>query len=256
VLRSARSFGRRLLGVQRTPTYYLPWLVRPGLECVLVLNNVEARFKTGFNKGPFAASVVQYDAGGTVVGRHDVELDDPTATAEVRLAAEGPNAGFATVAGARIFSDQYVTLSDGTAYTATHGRHEFVERYPRVVRILLGLAGALAAAAGRTLPLFVKDQYLYLGAGFRSHLLVMNLSNVANRVRLVVTGERGERIERVLAIRPMGSHLLDVSQLGIVPAKATSVVRARLEANAWFNLYVVGAGRKDLEGPLSFMHVK
>jgi hypothetical protein len=256
VLRSARSLGRRVLGVRRMPTYYLPWLVRPGLECVLVLNNVESRFKTGFNQGPFAASVVQYDARGAVVGRHDVELGDSTATAEVRLAAEGSDAGFATVAGARIFSDQYVTLSDGTAYTATHGRHEFVERYPRGVRILLGLAGALAAAAGRTLPLFAKDQYLYLGAGFRSHLLVMNLSNIANRVRLVVTGPHGERVERVMKLRPMGSHLLDVSRLGLVPAAGTSVVRARLEANAWFNLYVVGAGRKDLEGPLSFMHVK
>ncbi len=244
MLGSARSLGRRVLGVRRTPTYYLPWLVRPGLEGVLVVNNVESRFKTGFNKGPFAAAIV------------NVELDDPTATAEVRLDAEGSNAGFATVAGARIFSDQYVTLSDGTAYTATHGRHEFVERYPRVLRILLGLAGALAAAAGRTLPLFVKDQYLYLGAGVRSHLLVMNLSNIANRVRVVVTGERGVRVERVMKLRPMGSHLLDVSRLGIVAAEATSVVRARLEANAWFNLYVVGAGRNDLEGPLSFMHVK
>ena len=256
MLGRARSLGRRVLGVRRTPTYYLPWLVRPGLECVLVVNNVESRFKTGFNRGPFAVAVVQYDARGAVVGRHNVELDDPTATAEVRLDAEGSNAGFATVAGARIFSDQYVTLSDGTAYTATHGRHEFVERYPRVLRILLGLAGALAAAAGRTLPLFVKDQYLYLGAGVRSHLLVMNLSNVANRVRVVVTGERGVRVERVMKLRPMGSHLLDVSRLGIVAAEATLVVRARLEANAWFNLYVVGAGRNDLEGPLSFMHVK
>ena len=256
MLGRARSLGRRVLGVRRTPTYYLPWLVRPGLECVLVVNNVESRFKAGFNRGPFAAAVVQYDARGAVVGRHNVELDDPTATAEVRLDAEGSNAGFATVAGARIFSDQYVTLSDGTAYTATHGRHEFVERYPRVLRILLGLAGALAAAAGRTLPLFVKDQYLYLGAGVRSHLLVMNLSNVANRVRVVVTGERGVRVERVMKLRPMGSHLLDVSRLGIVAAEATLVVRARLEANAWFNLYVVGAGRNDLEGPLSFMHVK
>lgn len=256
MLRSARSLGRRLLGVRRIPTYYLPWLARPGLECVIVLNNIESRFKTGFNKGPFGTSVVQYDARGDVVGRHDVELGDSTATAEVRLDAEGGGGGFATVAGARIFSDQYVTLSDGNAYTATHGRHEFIERYPRIVRVLLGLTGALAAAAGRTLPLFVKDQYLYLGAGFRSHLLVMNLSNVTNRIRVVVTGENVAGIERIVKLRPMGSSLLDVSQLGLASAEATTVVRARLEANAWFNLYVVGAGREDLAGLLSFMHVK
>jgi hypothetical protein len=29
-----------------------------------------------------------------------------------------------------------------------------------------------------------------------------------------------------------------------------------LEGNAWFNLYVVGAGPRDLDGPLSVMHVK
>jgi hypothetical protein len=126
VLRSARSLGRRVLGVQRTPTYYLPWLVRPGLECVLVLNNVEARFKTGFNKGPFAASVVQYDAGG-IRGRPPRRRArrshrDGRGTAR----RGGRQAGFATVAGTRIFSDQYVTLSYGTAYTATHGRQEFV----------------------------------------------------------------------------------------------------------------------------------
>ena len=256
MLRSARSLGRRLLGVRRTPTDYLPWLVRPGLECVLVLNNVESRFKTGFNKGPFAASVVQYDGRGSVIGRYDVELGDSTATAEVRLDAIGYEAGFATVAGERIFSDQYVTLSDGATYTATHGRHEFVERYPRVVRALLEISGDLAGLAGRTLPLFVKDQYLYLGESCRSHLLVMNLSNAANRVRVVVSGGHGERVERVVRLRPMGSHLLDVSSLGIVPTETTSAVRARLEANAWFNFYVVGAGRKDLEGALSFMHVK
>ena len=44
---SLRGLAQRLLGVRRTPTYYLPWLTRPGLECVLLLNNVEARLKAG-----------------------------------------------------------------------------------------------------------------------------------------------------------------------------------------------------------------
>ena len=255
MLGSARSLGRRVLGVRRTPTYYLPWLVRPGLDCVLVLNNVESRFRPEFNKGPFAASVVQYDARGAVIGRHDVQLEDPTATAEVRLAADGAGTGFVTFTAARIVSDQYVTLSDGTSYTATHGRHEFVERYPRLIRILLAGAGRLGAAFGRTLPVFVKDQYLYLGAGCRSHVLLMNLSNVTNRVRVVVTAQ-DERRRRLVTIPPMGSHLLDVTTFALRSAESISVVRARFEANAWFNLYVVGAGRKDLAGPLSFMHVK
>src|SRR5262249_47441692 len=184
----------------------------------------------------------------------DVRLDHPTATAEVRLDADGAGVGFVTVAG-DLFSDQYVTLSDGASYTATHGRHEFVERYPGPIRVLLAAARALAAVIGRTVPLFVKDQYLYLGAGSRSHVLLMNLSNVTNHVRVVVTGP-GERHERLVTVAPMGSHLLDVTTLGLVSAESISVVHARFEANAWFNLYVVGAGRKDLDGPLSFMHVK
>ncbi|HET7875261.1 MAG TPA: hypothetical protein VFN71_07025 [Methylomirabilota bacterium] len=64
---SLRALARRLLGVTRVPTYYLPWLTRPGLECTLVLHNVEARFKPGYNEGPFAVSVTQYDADSAVV---------------------------------------------------------------------------------------------------------------------------------------------------------------------------------------------
>ena len=256
MLRAARSLARRALGVRRTPTYYLPWLSRPGLECVLVLNNIESRFKTGFNQGPFPASVVQYDAGGAVVRRYDVALGDSAATAEVRLEPAASGAGFVTVAGDRIFSDQYVTLSDGAAYTATHGRHEFVETYPWLARVLLAVAGALLSPVRRTLPVFVKDQYLYLGAGCRSHLLVMNLSNVTNRVRVRATGEGGRVAARLVTLPPMGSRLLDVSRLGLAAADGTAIVRARLEANAWFNFYVVGAGPKDLAGPLSLMHVK
>lgn len=256
MLRAARSFARRALGVRRTPTYYLPWLARQGLDCVLVLNNIESRFKTGFNQGPFPVSVVQYNAAGAVVRRYDVALGDSTATAEVRLEDAEGGAGFVTVAGDRLYSDQYVTLSDGAAYTATHGRHEFVETYPWLARVLLAVAGALLAPAGRTLPVFVKDQYLYLGANCRSHLLVMNLSNVTNRVRVRATGENGRVAARLLTLPPMGSHFLDVSSLGIAAADATAVVRARLEGNAWLNFYVVGAGPRDLAGPLSLMHVK
>jgi len=222
---------------------------------VLVLNNVESRFKAGFNQGPFPASVVQYDGAGAAVRRYDVALGDSAATAEVRLDGTGSGSGFVTVAGERIYSDQYVTLSDGIAYTATHGRHEFLEAYPWLARVVLAVVGALLALVGRTLPVFVKDQYLYLSAGCRSHLLIMNLSNVTNRVR-ICTPDGGRTAARLLTLPPMGSHLLDVSSLGITAADPIRVVRARLQANAWFNLYVVGAGPKDLAGPLSLMHVK
>ena len=57
--RALRTLARRLLGVRRTPAYYLPWITRPGLECALVLHNVEARFKPGWNEGPFELTAEQ-----------------------------------------------------------------------------------------------------------------------------------------------------------------------------------------------------
>ena len=101
----------------------------------------------------------------------------------------------------------------------------------------------------------------------------MNLLQAAvigrRRVRLSYASGAGRRTQRL--VDPWGMvdkddvwYLLAGTERGqrtfrvdrIVAAEATSVIRARFEANAWFNLYVVGAGRKDLEGPLSFMHVK
>jgi hypothetical protein len=56
---SLRSFARRLLGVSRHPKYCLSWIVRPGLECALVLSYVEARFKPEYASGPFRASTTR-----------------------------------------------------------------------------------------------------------------------------------------------------------------------------------------------------
>ena len=81
---SLRALARRLLGVERTPTYYLPWLTVNGLECALILNNVEVRFKPGKNEGPFPATVVQHDADGTIVGTSEVSVIDTAAAVEVR----------------------------------------------------------------------------------------------------------------------------------------------------------------------------
>lgn len=254
---SLRSVARRLLGVRRTPTYYLPWLTRPGLECVLLLNNIEARFKAGYTRGPFPIAVVQYDADGAAVRRHAVELADPTASVELRLEATSAGVGFVTVAGDRLHSDLYVTLSDGDFYTATHGRHEFVEHYPRRSRLLLRALGLALALARWTIPAFTRDQYVYLGRESCSHLLLMNLSNVTNRIRVSANVGGLPTRSRLVALRPLGSRLLDVTDLAPAGASAdTAVCRLRLQGNAWFNVYLVGTGTHDLAGPLSLMHVK
>ena len=170
-----RALARRLVGVRRMPAYYLPWLTRPGLECTLLLNNIEARFKPGYNQGPFAVRVAQYDAGGGLARNYAVSLGDTLETRELALEPASGGCGFVTVTAERIRSDLYVTLSDGSTYTATHGRHEFVETYPVWTRALMALVGGALAVVGRTIPAFARDQYVYVGADSRSHLLLMNL---------------------------------------------------------------------------------
>jgi hypothetical protein len=253
--RHLRSLARRLFGVTRPWTYYLPWILRPGLECTLVLSNVEARFKPEYSAGPFAVTVAQYDANGRLAHRYAVTLKDSTDTVEVPLEPAAGGCGFATV-GPRLHSDLYVTLSDGHDYTATHGRGEFIEGYPALARALMTAAGALAGIIGRTLPIFTRNQFVYLGPESRSHVLLLNLSNVTNCIRAVASAGERRVGSRLLRLPPMGSHLLDVASLGPAPASGTTVWRLRLEGNAWFNLYMVGAGSKDLAGPLSLMHVK
>lgn len=251
-----RALLRSLTGVTRTPTYYLPFLTCPGLECVLLLSNVEARFKPSAHQGPFPISVVQYDADGTVVERHSVSLQDCMQVVELPLAPAPGRCGFVTVAGERIDSDLYVTLSDGETYMATHGRGEFVERYPPGTRALMGVLGGLLALVGRAIPAFARNQYVYVSPDSRSHLLLMNLSNVTNRIRVSVRRDSEPLGARLLALRPMGTQLLDVSTLAPAAEAEPTVYHLRLAGNAWFNLYLVGAGPRDFAGPLSLMHVK
>jgi hypothetical protein len=252
---SLRALARTLLGVERISTYYLPWVTRPGVECVVLVNNIEARFQPDYNQGPFPSSVDQYDADGSLVRRSPVSLANCVDTAEIRMQPTRAGCGFVTVDVSRIHSDLYVTLTHEGTYTATHGRHEFIERYPRRTRALLSVLGALLARVGRTIPAFRRDQYVYVGAESRSHLLLMNLSNVTNRVRVVATEGRRPAGTRLVAIPPMGACTLEVT--GFAGEAAAPVVRRlRLEGNAWFNLYILGAGPRDLAGPLSLMHVK
>jgi hypothetical protein len=251
-----RVLARKVLGVERTSTYYLPWLTRPGLDCVILINNIEARFKQGYTQGPFPSSVQQYDADGGVVRRYDVCLHSSTDIAEIRLEPTPAGYGFVTVDVSRLHSDLYTTLSEGEYYTATHGRQEFVETYPLWTRVLMGAIGGLLALVGRTIPAFRRDQYVFVGTESRSHLLLMNLSNVTNRIRIEPSAGGRRLAGRMLALPPMGSRTLDVSSLGEPVTEAPAVKHLHLEGNAWFNLYLIGAGPRDLAGPLSLMHVK
>lgn len=253
---SLRALARKILAVVRTPTYFLPWLIRDGLDCTLILNNVEARFVEGHRRGPFPVSAVQYDADGAEVKRYEVTLADSTDTAEIALEPTAQGCGFVTVDVARIHSDLYVVLSDGAAYAATHGRHEFIEHYPPWTRGLMTLLGRTLALAGHTIPAFVRHQYVYVGARSRSHLLLLNLSNVTNRIRVTPHREGASAPSRLVRVPPMGARLVDVGDLAASMITESSVIQLTLHGNAWFNLYLVGAGVRDMTGPLSLMHVK
>lgn len=252
---SLRALARTLLGVERISTYYLPWVTRPGVDCAVLVNNIEARFQPDHNRGPFLSSVAQYDADGSLVRRSQVSLDSCVDTAEIRMQPTRVGCGFVTVDVSHIHSDLYVTLSHEDTYTATHGRHEFIERYPLRTRALMSVLGALLAWGGRTIPAFHRDQYVYVGAESRSHLLLLNLSNVTNRLRVVATDGPRFVASRLVSIPPMGACTLEVTGFG-EGSIAPVVRRVSLEGNAWFNLYILGAGPRDLAGALSLMHVK
>jgi hypothetical protein len=255
MLGALRSTARRLLGVTRTPTYYLPWITRRGLRCVLILNNVESRFTSARSGGPFPAAVVQYDARGDVVRRYDASVPSATEPLELPLDAMAEGYGFVSVDVARLQSDLYVTVGDDETYTATHGRHEFLEAYPPWTRVLHAILGAVAAQLGRTLPIFVRHQYVYVGPDDRSYVLLLNLSDITNRVATTAVADGVTTGRRLDTLAPHGAAMLDVRSLA--PAGgAARVLHLRVTGNAWFNLYLVGAGPRDLAGPLSLMHVK
>jgi hypothetical protein len=217
---------------------------------------VEARFDPACREGPFPLTVTQHDADGRVARRYAVALLDSTETVDLELEPTAAGSGFAIVTGKRIKSDLYVALSERDSCTVTHGRGEFVEWYPLRARLLLAIVGGVLARLGRSLPAFARDQYAYVGPDSRSHVLLMNLSNVTNRIRVAANREGTVLGARLIALPPMGAFLLDVSSLGPGPGPDTAVWRLRIEGNAWFNLYLVGAGPRDLAGPLSLMHVK
>jgi hypothetical protein len=229
---------------------------RAGLECVLLLSNIESRFRSRSGPGPFAVSARQYDDRGRLVREYAVELADHLDTAEVPLSSAADGYGLVAVDVGRIQSDLYVTLCAGDSYTATHGRGEFVERYPAWTRIAVAVVGWVLALAGLTVPAFARDQYVYVGADNRSHVLLMNLSNVTNRIRIKLTAEAVPWSSRLAILPPMGAHLLALPTPALDDGPRLRVRRLRAEGNAWFNIYMVGTGARGLAGPLSLMHVK
>jgi hypothetical protein len=245
-----------LLGVERITTYYLPWITRPGLDCVVLINNIEARLMPEYHAGPFVSSVRQHDADGTLVRTYQVTLPSSLDTAEIRMEPTGVGYGLVTVDVAQLHSDLYVTVSDGDSYTATHGRHEFIERYPPAARALAAFLGRLLAVGEWTIPAFTRDQYVYRSAEHRTHLLLMNLSNLTNRIRVTGADPVGRPTRRLVVVPPLGTRLLDVGEIEEQAGEVPVVRRLRLQGNAWFNLYLLGAGPRDLAGPLSLMHVK
>jgi hypothetical protein len=84
----------------------------------------------------------------------------------------------------------------------------------------------------------------------------MNLSNVTNRLRASADGGGRRGRAALVTLPPHGSCLFDVRRIAPPTAERTTPLHVRLEGNARFNLYVVGAGPKDLDGALSLMHVK
>lgn len=254
--RLVRVLARLALGIRRVPTYYLPWISREGLECVLLLSNIESRFQARSGPGPFAVSARQYDGRGRLVREHAVELADHLDTAEMSLSSAPDGYGFVAVDVGQIQSDLYVTLCAGHSYTATHGRGEFVEHYPVWTRIVMAAIGRVLALAGLTIAAFARDQYVYVGADNRSHLLLMNLSNVTNRIRIRLTGGVAPWASRLAILPPMGAYLLALPSPALDDGTRLRVGRLRAEGNAWFNIYMIGTGARDLAGPLSLMHVK
>ena len=246
-----RGLARRLLGVTRTTTYYLPWLVRPPVGCLLLVNNIESRFKSEFNRGPFPVAITQYGADGRIARHYEVMLADPSDTADLELQAAPGGVGVLTVSGDWIFSGSYALLTDGRTYSGTHGRQEYWDAYPWPARALQSVLGALLAPVGRTVPAFTRHQYGFVGPESRSYFLLMNLSNVTNRLRASADGRAA-----LVTLPPHGACLFDVRRIAPPPADRTTSRHVRLEGNARFNLYVVGAGPKDLDGALSLMHVK
>jgi len=255
-----RNLAKRILGVERRPAYYLPWLTRPRLQCALVLSNVESRFKIGYNRGSFPVSAVQYDACGAVAKRYAGTLPDAVEAVELALEPVAGDCGFVTVSGERINSDIYVALSDGEACTATHGRGEFVARYdegafpyrphhyayvhrkgsatPALYYAVSAALGGVPDRIGDMSWLNNFDTHIFRRDPHAARYSVMlgNLGRFASTEAQVFAYYGAERVERTVALGPR-SH----AEVALAPEHGGQRL-TRVETKSLFHLagYVVG----------------
>lgn len=120
---SLRQLARRLLGVRRVPTYYVPWVRREGLRV-----SVWRRDEPG--------SLLTLDPSAFTASEHGfLEIKNPAA-------------------------DVMVAVSNGDGYTATHGRNEFIEYYPWWVRAGWSVAWRVLRLLAVTVPAFTRDHMI------------------------------------------------------------------------------------------------
>ena len=163
----------------------------PGLDCVVLLNNIESRFTSGREGRGLDAMVTQLDSEGRVsqpATRHAVRQHRRARGAAgagrrrlwLRDGGRAPDQ-VRPLRGARRRRDVHRDARPAVSSSST------IRPWTRAI---LAVAGALLAPLGHTVPAFARDQYVYHGADSRSHLLVLNLSNVVNRVRVVARARR------------------------------------------------------------------
>ena len=240
-----RSLARRVLGVTRESTYYLPWLTRPGLECVVLVNNIESRFTSGRAPPPPAwtrRSPSTTPSGG-VVGVYTTALTDSADAREVRADADGGRPRLrdgADAAGSTPTSTWRWSTARATARrTAGRSSSSTIRRGRgrrwRSPAALLAAAGAhRAALRARPVRLSRPGQPLA-----RAHLQPVERRQPHPR------GRHPRRRARPGPgccgcrrwVRPCSTS----ARWGRRPSRLV-VERLRLTGNAWFNLYLVGAG--------------
>jgi len=158
--------------------------------------------------------------------------------------------GFVTVSTSTSTRISNVTVADGESYTATTGGPVMSRRIRFACGSCSHLLGALLAPLPPDDPGVRRDQYAYAGPDGRSHLLLHNLSNASRTASgwsptatARAPGRGWWRCRRWAAAarrRHARARRPRADAAGAAPRGQRLV-----------NLYLVGAGPRDLAGPLS-----